>query len=235
MDKLTVVLTENQALKNFAYDIEIVIKRGGEQVVPTSVTLTVKSPGGAAQVEDVSPTVAVTGTITYELASTETTTLWENALIELSYTDENSNTQKETLFFDVVLSILKNSVVDSDLTDYEPDLDSHRWDGQTSYDEQIAKGFAQVVRDIKNKGKRPTLLIDGSQVKEVTIFKSLSIICFAFAKNVEDDIWWFKYQKWEDMYNTEFNKLNFAYDESESGTIEDEEKKTGMVNIVFER
>ena len=235
MSDLTVLLTENQALKDVAYDIEIKLYRGGSQIVPTSVTLTVKSPGGEAQVEDVSITPDVNGTCTYELASTYTDTLWENALIELSYTDEASNAQKETLFFDVVLSVLKCSVIDSDLTDYEPDLASHRWSSQTSYDEQIQKAFNQVKRDIKNKGKRPALLIDGSQVKEVVIFKTLAIICFAFAKDVDEDIWWNKYLKWDEVYNTEFNKLVIKYDEDESGLIQAEEADESMASISFKR
>ena len=235
MSDLTVRLTENQALKNLAYDIEIKIYRSGAQIVPTSVTLTVKDPGGTVQVEDVSLTPSVAGTITYELATAYTGTLWENALLELSYVDEASNAQKETLFFDVVLSVLKCAVIDTDLTDYEPDLASHRWSSQTTYDKQIQKAFEQVKRDIKNKGRRPEMLIDGSQVKEVVIYKTLSIICFSFAKDVDEDIWWHKYLKWEDMFKTEFEKLVIKYDESESGTIEDEEKQDTVGAIFFRR
>lgn len=237
MDKLTVVLDENQALKDIAYDIEIEISRGGsdDQIVPTSVTLTIKSPDGIVQIDEVTPSVSAGGTITYELASTKTGTLWENALIELSYIDENSNAQKETLFFDVVRSILKNTVVDSDLTDYEPDLGSHRWSSQTSYYEQIRKAFGQVKKDIKNKGRRPEMLIDGAQIKEVIIYKALEIICFAFAKSPEEDIWWEKHQKWADMYDTEFAKLLIKYDEDESGTIEEDEKSKSMQEISFRR
>ena len=235
MSDLTVKITESQALKSLAYDIEIKIYRSGVQIVPTSVTLTVKDPGGTIQVEDVSLTPSVAGTITYELSTTYTGTLWENALLELSYVDEASNAQKETMFFDVVLSILKCAVIDSDLTDYEPDLASHLWGSQTTYDNQIQKAFEQVNRDIKNKGRRPEMLIDGSQVKEIVIYKSLSIICFSFSKDVDEDIWWHKYLKWEDMYNTEFEKLVIKYDESESGTIEDDEKKDTMGQINFKR
>lgn len=237
MDKLTVLLTEAQALKDLAYDIEIEIYRGGsdDQVIPTSVTLTIKSPGGKTIIDEISPSVSAGGTITYEVAAASIDSLWENAQIILSYTDDNSNAQKETLLFDVVRSILKNTVVDSNLTDYEPDLGSHRWSGQTSYYEQINAAFNELWDDIQNKGKRPALLIDGYQIKQLTIYKALAIICFAFAKDVETDVWWFKYQKWEDKYNTEFEKRVVAYDEDKSGRIDPDEQKELMGALIFNR
>ncbi len=233
MSEKVEILTENEAVKSLAYPIEIKVYEGGTQLVPSSATITVKDPGGTAQVEDVAVSVAESGTMTYSLIATYTATLWENAVIELSYV-VSSVTYKAIFLFDVVLNRLKCNVIDQDLKDYMPALAVEIWSVQTNYDKQIQEGFNIVKRDIKDKGRRPHMLIDGSQIRECLILKTFELIFFAFAKT-EEDIWWNRYLMTKEKYEERFSKLVIKYDEDEDGTISDDEKKITIAQSTLKR
>ncbi len=222
MSEKVEILTENEAVKSLAYPIEVKVYEAGVQLTPTSATITVKNPGGTAQVEDEAVTIT-SGTMTYSLIATYTATLWENAIIELSYV-VSSVTYKAIFLFDVVLNRLKCNIIDQDLKDYMPALASDIWSVQTNYDKQIQEAFNIVKRDIKDKGRRPHMLIDGSQIRECLILKTFELIFFAFAKT-EEDIWWNRYLMVKEKYEERFSKLVIKYDIDEDGLINDDEKK----------
>ncbi len=235
MSEKVEILTENEAVKSLAYPIEVKVYEGGTQLVPSSGTITVKNPGGTAQVEDVAVSVAAGGTMTYSLVSTITTTLWENAIIELSYI-VSTVTYKAIFLFDVVLNRLKCNIIDQDLKDYFPALAANIWSVQSpaNYDVQIQEGFNIVKRDIKDKGRRPHMLIDGSQIRECLILKTFELIFFAFAKD-EEDIWWNRYLMTKEKYEERFSKLVIKYDEDEDGLIEGDEGDVSLSQITLKR
>lgn len=223
MSEKVEILTENEAVKSLAYPIEVKVYEAGTQLVPTSGTITVKNPGGTAQVEDVAVSIDANGTMAYSLTTTYTGTLWENAIIELSYV-VSSVTYKAIFLFDVVLNRLKCNIIDTDLKDYFPALAAEIWSVQTNYDKQIQEAFNIVKRDIKDKGRRPHMLIDGSQIRECLILKTFDLIFFAFAKT-EEDIWWNRYMMFKEKYDDRFSKLVIKYDTDEDGLIDGDERK----------
>ncbi|HDR67995.1 MAG TPA: hypothetical protein ENN61_02970 [Bacteroidaceae bacterium] len=171
------------------------------------------------------------GTMVHSLSSIHTADLWEDAIIEISYV-VSGVTCKAVFLFDVVLNKLEASVTDDDLKEYFPLLATEIWSGTSNYDDQIQEAFRMIKRDIKNKGKRPAMLIDGMQVRELVIFKTFEIIFFSFAKN-EDSIWWTRYLEMKEKYKTAFEALRIKYDEDESGTIDSDEDETlGQVTLV---
>lgn len=218
-------LTEDQAQQSTAYGIEVKVYRGGSQIIPSAATITVKDPGGTALVEAASMTInAATGTLTYTLASTLTEDLGENYIIEVDYTASGESCQA-VFFFDVVLQKLRVTVTDEDLRAYYPQIGDELWSEEASYAGQIEAAFLLIKRMIRDKGKRPEMLIDGTQLRELVIIKAFEMIFFAFAKN-PDDIWWARHQKYAALFDQRFQALRIKYDEDESGTIDEDEAET---------
>ena len=80
-----------------------------------------------------------------------------------------------------------------------------------------------VKRAIKDKGKRPSMLIDGSQVRELVIFKTFELLFRSWAKKPTDDLWVWKCDAYEKAYNVALAALVIAYDADQSGTMDGEE------------
>ena len=223
------ILTEDQATQDLAYPIAVNIWEAGSQLTPTSGTVTIKDPDGTAIVTAAAMTLSVK-TLTYSLAAASTATLWENAIIEVDYIVSTVH-YLATFLFDVVIYPLTCTVIDTDLKAYAPQIADDIWSTQTSYDTQIQEAFKLIKRAIKNKGKRPSLIIDGSQVRELIILKTFEMICFDFAKDPAD-IWFARYEKYKTAYEEAFASLNIKYDEDESGNITTEEVAAlGQINL----
>ena len=227
-----VKLSEDQAARDAAFLIEAKVYSAGVQVKPTSATVTVRDPDGTEILAATAMTVDdTTGTLSYSLAAAKTADLWENAIIEINYTIATV-IYRATFFFDVVITPLACDVIDADLKAYFPLLADEIWTGATSYDGQIAEAFRAVKRMIKDKGRRPSMLIDGSQVRELVIIKVFEMIFFNFAKDPED-VWWKRYIAYHDLFTARFAALQIKYDEDESGTIEaDESLGLGNLSLV---
>jgi len=233
MSKYVEILTDNEAVKAYDYPIEVKVYLEGTQAVPSSATITVKNPKGKKQVEDQSVTIAGSGTMTYTLDSAYTANLWENAIVEIEYVI-SSITYKMVSLFDVVINKLKCSVLDANLKDYYPKMADEIWSEQSNYDDQIQEAFLEVKRDIKDKGKRPAMLIDGSQIRELIIAKSFEIIFFSMMKE-EGDKWFIRHEKEAQKYKDKIAKLLIHYDIDESGTIEEEERRLSLSQFQMKR
>jgi len=224
-------LSEDQAPRDAAFPIEAKVYSAGTQVKPTSATVTVRDPDGTEILAATAMTIETAGTLTYLLAAAKTADLWESAVIEINYTIATV-VYRATFFFDVVITPLACDVVDNDLKAYFPLLADEIWTGTTSYSGQIAEAFNAVKRLIKDKGKRPSMLIDGSQVRELVIIKTFEMIFFNFSKDPED-VWWKRYIAYHDLFTARFAALQIKYDEDESGTIEtDEQQRLGQLTLI---
>lgn len=222
-------LSEDQAPQDAAFPIEAKVYSAGVQVKPTSATVAVRDPDGTEILAATAMTVdGTTGTLSYLLAAAKTADLWESAVIEINYTIA-AVVYRATFFFDVVITPLACDVIDADLKAYFPLLADEIWTGTTSYSGQIAEAFNAVKRLIKDKGKRPSMLIDGSQVRELVIIKTFEMIFFNFSKDPED-VWWKRYIAYHDLFTARFAALQIKYDEDESGTIEADEN-LGLGNL----
>jgi hypothetical protein len=228
------ILTENQAVKAAAFPIEVKVYEDGSQLEPSSATITVKDPEGDEYVEDQSMSIeSGVGTLTYSLAATHTADVEEDAIIEVTYTISSVDYVARFLF-DIVLNKLKPCIIDDDLKKYAPLLGDERWSTQSNYDTQIQEAWKIIYRAIKDKGKRPHMLIDGSQLREVHILKTLELIYFDFSKST-DDIFWEKHLAYKDRYEQQFASLSIKYDSDEDGLIEEDERKGVLGQVNFER
>ena len=227
-----VKLSDDQAVKDRAYSIEVMVYAAGVQVKPTAAAIVIKDPNGAEILASTAMTVnGTTGTMTYLLAAAKTPDLWENAIMEIAYT-VSTVVNKAVFFFDVVINALACNVTDDDLKAYFPQLAEEIWSGTANYSGQIAEAFNAVKRLIKDKGRRPSMLIDGEQVRELVIIKAFEMIFFNFAKDPED-VWWKRYEKYAALFTARFAALQIKYDEDESGTIEaDEQQGLGQLTLI---
>lgn len=230
---ITEILTEDQVVKSEDFPIEAKVYSAGTQLVPSAAIITVKNPNGADQIEDQSMAVSEAGTMTYILLATNTGILWENAIIEITYTISSVD-HKMVRFFDVVLNKISPCIVDEDLKDYYPELADEIWSGETNYDEQIQEAFIQIKRELKNKGRRPHMLIDGSQLRTPLIHKTFEIIFRGFFKEAGDK-WHELYKEHEQKCKDEFADLIVKYDSDEDGIIDRDEKTVLASQIDLER
>lgn len=230
---ITEILTEDQVVKDETFPIEAKVYDGGTQQVPSAATITVKNPSGVAQVEDQAVAIAAGGTMTYTLPAANTATLWENAIIEITYTISSID-HKMVRFFDVVLNKISPCIVDEDLKDYYPELADEIWSAESNYDQQIHEAFIQIKRELKNKGRRPHMLIDGSQLRTPLIHKTFEIIFRGFFKEAGDK-WHELYKEHEQKCKDEFADLIIKYDSDEDGNIGRDEKTILAGHIDLDR
>lgn len=227
------ILTEDQAVKGYAYPVEVKVYEAGAQLVPASATITIKEPDGTAVISAAAMAVGAGGTLTYTLEAAKTLRLWEAAIMEIAYV-VGAVSYKAVFFFDVVLNALKCNVVDDDLKKYFPLLQNEIWAGTSNYSGQIDEAFRVLKRLIKDRGRRPAMLIDGAQVRELIIIKTFELIFFSFAKDPED-VWWKRYEQYRTLFNERFGSLVIKYDEDESGTVETDEKEDSLGQTTLER
>lgn len=219
------ILTEDQAQKDAVFQVEVKAYHNGSQLIPSAATITVKDPCGNDRITNAEMKIgAELGTLTYSLAAAKTTELWENAVIEISYA-VGDVVHKALFFFDVVLQKLKSNVVDDDLKAYFPQLGDEIWQDEVSFAGQIEEAFRQIKRMIKDRGLRPAMLLDGSQIREIVIIKTLEMIFFNFAKT-QEDIWWARFLNYKALFEQRFQALQIKYDKDKSGTIKDDETET---------
>lgn len=230
---ITEILTEDQVVKDETFPIEAKVYDGGTQQVPSAATITVKNPSGANQVEDQAVAISEAGTMTYTLPVANTATLWENAIIEITYTISSVD-YKMVRFFDVVLNKISPCIVDDDLKEYYPELTDEIWSAESNYDDQIQEAFKILKRDLKNKGRRPHMLIDGSQLRIPLIHKTFEIIFRGFFKETGDK-WHELYKEHEQKFKDEFADLVIKYDSDEDGNIDRDEKTVLASHIDLER
>lgn len=230
---ITEILTEDQVVKSEAFPIEAKVYDGGTQQVPSSATITVKNPDGTAQVEDQTVTISAGGIMTYTLPAANTGTLWEDAIIELTYTISSID-YKMVRFFDVVLNKISPCIIDDDLKDYYPELTDEIWSAESNYDQQIQEAFKQIKRELKNKGRRPHMLIDGSQLRTPLIHKSFEIIFRDFFKEIGDK-WHVLMELHTQKFEDEFAALVIKYDSDEDGIVDEAERDEVAGQIDLER
>ena len=251
-------LTQDEAVLGYDYMVEVKIYEDNVLVVPDSATLTIKAsdnnstsdvlglsfPGTIQKIVDAQAmTVADDGTLSYVVPAASMPSLAENCVIEIDYViitgdspDEVTTHNKAVFLFDIVNNALKCNVTDDDLKCYAPQIADDLWTGSgmpTSYSGTIAEAFRIVKRLIKDKGNRPTMILDGSQVREIIILKTLEMLCFDFSKS-KDDIWWSRFSRYTELFQTRLDSLRIKYDSDQSGTIEKDEQEL-IGQVVLER
>jgi hypothetical protein len=108
---------------------------------------------------------------------------------------------------------------------------------RSSYQRYIDTAYNDIVhRDIRNRVPIKAGYIDTTVLDNMTIYKTLEIICFDRAEET-DDKWDRRATRFKDMYNQEMTKLSEAYDYNEDGDIDqyEENNPPSFMNIGISR
>jgi len=103
---------------------------------------------------------------------------------------------------------------------------------RASYQRFINEAYENhVYRDIRNRVPLLAGYIDSTVTDNLTVYKTLEIICFGKVEEV-DDKWDMRASKFADKYGKEYIKLNEAYDYNEDGDIDisENESKPNFMN-----
>lgn len=138
---------------------------------------------------------------------------------------------------EVVIYIDDSTTHDAKITAYDSDTDTItftpaysvaiasglRFKIRSSFQRYIDEAFNNFVyRDIRNKLPLASGYLDDNVLRNLTIFKALSIYAGG-EYNEEGDKWWLRYQDYMSKYNTEFESLKSPYDNNQDGSVSDEE------------
>lgn len=97
-----------------------------------------------------------------------------------------------------------------------------------AYTKEIQRAFEKIEDLLIRKGRRPHLILDPQDLREVHIIMSVTEICKGLVRGDTDGVWWDFMTKYDKLGFSMFNSITFKYDESEDGVISDEEEEGGF-------
>jgi hypothetical protein len=218
--------------KDRAFTFTMRAYSSGTQVVPSSATITIRKPGGAAlatPVSGASVTVAGGGDMTYALIAGNTSELGANYIADVAYV-VSGTTYDARFLFDVVRTPLLNVVLQADLVFHHPDLTDLLTSGESNAQTYIKQAFEDVCGFIDSRGDRPYLVLNSEQLRRPIEHRALALFFFAKQKTL-DDRWGTYAASHESSYQSALAALGpkLVYDFNNSGTADgtDAEGKAG--------
>lgn len=105
------------------------------------------------------------------------------------------------------------------------------------FQSDIAQAEDAIRNDFRNKGYDLDLFLNSSiQLKEMFIFKTISIICGSLINDANDeDIYYFQYNRFKSLYESEQSVIIADYDANEDGNIDSEEELLSVGQVGFNR
>jgi len=99
-----------------------------------------------------------------------------------------------------------------------------------SYSKEIQRAFEKIEERIMRLGKRPELILDPYDLREVHICYSVSEVCKGFVTG-EENFWWRMWKEYEKRAEEAFAGINLKYDASMDGYIAGSEE-SARVNVL---
>ena len=218
--------------KDRSYTFTFRAYSSGTQQVPSSATITIRKPGGAAlptPVSGASVTVAGGGDMTYTLDSANTGELGAGYVADVVYTVSGAVYDGRFLF-DVCRVPLHNVVLQADLVFHHADLTDFLTGSESNANTYIKQAFEDVCRFVGGRGDREYLILDSEVLRRAIEHRALTLFFFSKAK-APDDRWTTYAANHESQYQAELAGLGakMTYDFDQSGTADgtSPESKTG--------
>lgn len=212
-------ITDNQVYAEKAESLILTVTVNGVASTVSDATAILYNSGTT---EVATPTPAISGAgnniLTVTILDTYYTDIEENCRVQWTFTVDGEEQIYNNLF-DVVNYKIVNPVITADLVTMHPDLTADLWSSQTTFQPQIDEAYEEVKTDIKNKGNRPALIVDMSQLERPIKYKALSIIFWGQFRE-PGDRWARLAEKQDENYETEFSKTAFKYDLTGDGDID---------------
>src|SRR3990170_1080591 len=99
-----------------------------------------------------------------------------------------------------------------------------------SFSKEIQRAFEKIEEKIIRLGKRPELVLDPYDLREVHIYYSVAEVCKGLVTD-NDTFWWELWKEYEKKADETFNGINFKYDTSGDGYIAGSES-SARINII---
>ena len=96
-----------------------------------------------------------------------------------------------------------------------------------SYSREIQRAFEKLEEKIIRLGKRPELVLDPYDLREVHIYASVAEVCKGLVTE-NDNLWWELWKAYESKAEEAFSGINFKYDSSADGYITGFEEATRL-------
>lgn len=170
-----------------AYTLTGSMYSDGTIVDPTSATIDVKRPGGAALPSAVSG-AAVTntaGVLTYALSAANANLLASN-YVAIWHVIASGVTYDFVQLFDVVRYPLRSNVIQADLEKHHKDLSDYLLTGESNAQVYIEQAFEDVYQWLDNKGNRPFLVLSVEDLRRPIEHLALEKIFRPKSKNEGD-------------------------------------------------
>jgi hypothetical protein len=87
-----------------------------------------------------------------------------------------------------------------------------------SFTKEIQRAFEKIEDLLVRAGKRPQLVMDSFEIREVHIYLAVSEVCKGLAGDT-DSLWYEWYKEYQKTGLAIFKALNLKYDDNEDGTI----------------
>lgn len=98
------------------------------------------------------------------------------------------------------------------------------------YTKKIQQSFDKISAMLYNKGNRPSLIIESSQIKVPMIYLTVHFICLDLMKE-KGDKWDSLATRYWDLFSTEFGQMKLDYDADESGTVTGDEVQRDVASL----
>lgn len=116
-------------------------------------------------------------------------------------------------------------------TAFSTAISSDRYILTRSYTAEIQRAFEKVGSELERAGRRPHLVIDPYELREVHIYFSVAEACKGLV-TAKDDIWWDLWKEYEKKALGLLGDLRFKYDSSEDGFVSGAETRARMKRLV---
>lgn len=100
-----------------------------------------------------------------------------------------------------------------------------------SFGKEIQRAFEKMEKRLKDKGKRPQLVLDSYDLREPHILFSVAEVCKGMARDGADSFWWELWKDYAKQAEDSFNAVSLKYDSSGDGIISGDEANKHMKTI----
>jgi hypothetical protein len=211
---------QNEITCNTDYNFQVRLYNDADDTAytPTSATVKFVDQTGSTILDTSAMTIS-SNLISKTLAASyiQEPSIYNSAIITVAGTGVN---QVITFLFHVVKQIIVNTLNETHVTDRFSMLSKHK--PAAGYYKKINAAF-RVVKDdlLQQYGLQYSLgMVDGSQIKEITLLKTIELICQDFAAGegaTDDNYWWQLYERYSVKYTQGLQGIKLAYD----GTLEE--------------
>ena len=212
-------LTTTQIERDRDTPLSLTVYHQASSVTPSSGTISVYDASGSAVVSGAAVTITG-GAATYTVSASSVSGKSFGSGWRVEWTLVMPDTYTHLFRNDAALVKVRYGMLttDQDLYDLHPELSSYLPSGQTTWQIQRERAYANVYGRLESRGRPPYLIVGRAAIKPLEMYEALSIICLALSGTGSEDNKW---SRLAELYRARvdqmFDTVNFSYDETGDG------------------